>query len=376
MDKVRMYLNSLMDGTTPEKSKFNVETLSGKISGWNYIDGVICTAILNLYDITKEKELLEFVDSYMGYYISSNGEIKGFDKENYNIDAINSGKVLFRLYDYTKNEKYKLAIEKIYNQVKSHPRISTGNFWHKKIYPNQVWLDGIYMCLPFYMEYETKYNDLKGYLDILNQIKNVEKYMFNEDTGLPAHAYDESKESFWCDKKTGLSHNYWSRSLGWFIMALIDIIDVMTEQMYEQKREYMRIFRKTIDALLKYTDKETGMLYQVTTLPEREGNYLETSGSAMLAYSIMKAVRLKVLPERYLEYGLKAYNGIINKYFTCENGEYHLGGICLVAGLGPESNRRRDGSFEYYISEPVVKDDGKGTGPFILAYVESLKIRK
>ena len=374
MDCIREYMNQLIEGSTPENPKFNVEATKRKM-GWNYVDGVVCKAILDLYDINKEEKLLRFVDDFMGYYISEDGSIDGYELEKYNIDSINSGKILFRLYDYTKKEKYKIAMDTLYNQLKTHPRTSFGNFWHKKIYPNQVWLDGIYMALPFYMEYETRYNELKNYLDILNQIKNIEKYMLVKETGLPAHAYDESKKSFWCDKQTGLSHNYWSRSLGWFLMSLIDIIDVMTEQMYEQKREYMRIFRNTINAVLKYVDEETGMLYQVVNFPKREGNYLESSGSAMLAYSLIKAVRLHVLPERYLELGLKTFNGIKDKYFKKEEDGYHLGGICLVAGLGPEDNKRRDGSFEYYISEPIVKDDGKGVGPFLLAYVETLKIR-
>lgn len=374
--KIETYLNQLMEGDVPTRSKFNIEmTKDGKQPAWNYIDGVACKAILDLYDYTKNNKYLNFVDKYMGYYVNDDGTIIGFQKDKYNIDSINSGRVLFRLFDYTKKDKYRKAIDIIMAQVKTQPRISIGNFWHKLMYPNQVWLDGLYMCLPFYMEYETRYNGLTNYLDIHKQLTNVKNVMVSKETGLPAHAYDESKKSFWCDKKTGLSHNYWSRSLGWYIMALIDIIDCMDEMMYDQKRDYMDMFRNTIDALLKYADPKTGMLYQVTNMGGKEGNYLETSASAMLAYSILKGVRLHVLPPRYLEYGKKAFNGILNRYFKEDNGKFTLGGICLVAGLGPETNKRRDGSFEYYISEPIVENDGKGLGPFLLAYVEMLMIR-
>ncbi len=375
MRKEEILLNQLIDGSTPERSKFNIEGTKKKM-GWNYIDGVMGKALLDLYDFNHNEKYLEFLDEYIGFYIDEEGNIKGFELEKYNIDSINCGKVLFRLYDYTKKEKYRKAIDTIYNQIKTHPRISTGNFWHKKIYPNQVWLDGIYMCLPFYMEYETKYNKLAQYNDIHNQILNVYNLMSSPDTKLPHHAYDETKKAFWCDKETGMSKNYWSRSVGWYLMALIDIIDIMNEAIYEHKRDYMKIFKEAVDGLLQYVDKETGMLYQVVNMPNREGNYLETSGSSMLAYALLKGVRLDVLPERYLEYGIKTYNGIVDKYLKCEDGEYYLDGICLVAGLGPEDNKRRDGSFEYYISEPIVRNDGKGSGPFFMAYCEMLKIGK
>lgn len=374
MDKIFFFLEQLMEGKTPDKSRFNVEAMRKKNS-WNYIDGVMCKAILDLYEVTKNDSLVEFVDTYLGYYINNSGQILGYIKEDYNIDQINSGKVLFRLYELTRNEKYRLAIENIYDQVRNHPRVPEGNFWHKKIYPNQVWLDGIYMCLPFYMEYETKFNKYINYNDIFNQISNVEKIMKDSNTNLPHHAYDSSRKAFWCDKQTGLSKNYWSRSIGWYLMSLVDIISIMNEMIYEQKRAYMEILQANIDAVIRFLDEETGMLYQVTNMGGREGNYLETSGTAMFAYTVMKAVRLELIPNRYLKYGVKAFEGIVNKYFQEENGTYSLGGICLVAGLGPENNPTRDGSFEYYISEPVVQNDGKGVGPFFMAYAEYLRTK-
>lgn len=373
MERIIKYVDFLMEGKTPETSNFNIEAARKKSFAWNYVDGVACKALLSLYKIKKNKKILAFVDNYMGSYISDDGLIKGYKLEDFNLDFINSGKVLFTLYDLTKKAKYKKAIDILYNQIIKQPRIKAGNFWHKKIYANQVWLDGIYMCLPFYMDYETRYTKLKGYNDIYNQVLNVEKLMKEKINDLPSHAYDETKSLFWSDKKTGLSHTYWSRSIGWYLMSLVDMIDIMDEMIYDQKREYQEILQRNLDAVIKHMDKKTGMLYQVMDQGDRKGNYLETSSSAMLAYTILKAVRLDLLPKRYLEKGKKVFNGILDEYFSYKNGKFTLGGICLVAGLGPEDRPNRDGTFEYYISEPVVENDGKGVGPFLLAYVEILR---
>ena len=181
---------------------------------------------------------------------------------------------------------------------------------------------------------------------------------------------------FWADKKTGLSKNFWLRSLGWFTVSLIDVYEYMNEQMYDEYHTIKMMFKETVDSLLKFQDQESKMFYQVPNFPNREGNYLETSGSSMIAYAILKGVRLKALPERYQKIGLEIFNGICNKYLTVKNDDLNLGGICLVAGLGPETNLRRDGTFEYYMSEPVVENDAKGVGPFIMAYTEVKRLLK
>jgi len=281
--------------------------------------------------------------------------------------------VLFDLYKLTKKEKYRQAIDVIYDQLKDHPRTKSGNFWHKLIYPNQIWLDGLYMAQPFYMEYETLFNRFKNYKDIYEQFINVRKYMFNEQTKLYYHGFDESREMFWCDQTTGLSKNYWIRSIGWYVVALADVLEKMDDQMFYEYRQLMKIFREAIDGLLQYQD-ESGMWYQVIDQKNRTGNYLETSGSAMIAYAILKGVRLEYLPKSYSEFGEKCFNGIKDKYLQIENGELNLGGICLVAGLG--GKEMRDGSYEYYISEPIVSNDAKGVGPFLLAYTEILRMKE
>lgn len=370
------YIDKLMT-SKPDLPLWNIEAIKqGKKPAWNYIDGCMMVSLLELYKTTKEEKYLEFVKGFVDYYVHEDGTILGYNKEKYSTDDVSETRVLFDLYAYTKEEKYSKAIEMVYEQVKTHPRTKEGNFWHKKIYPNQVWLDGLYMMQPFYTRYETERNKMQNYADIVRQYKNVYSLMRDEKTGLYYHGFDSSKEMFWADKKTGLSKNFWLRSLGWFTVSLIDVYEYMNEQMYDEYHTIKMMFKETVDSLLKFQDQESKMFYQVPNFPNREGNYLETSGSSMIAYAILKGVRLKALPERYKKIGLEIFNGICNKYLTVKNDDLNLGGICLVAGLGPETNLRRDGTFEYYMSEPVVENDAKGVGPFIMAYTEVKRLLK
>lgn len=327
-----------------------------------------------MYSITGDKKYFEFADNFIDHKVMEDGSIDGYSVEELNIDNVNAGKTLFELYDLTGKEKYRKAIDLVYSQIGQMPRTKEGNFWHKNIYPNQVWLDGLYMCQPFYMEYETRFNNKKNYDDIFNQFFNVNRLMRDSETGLYYHAYDSSRQMFWCDTVTGLSQNFWLRALGWYSMALLDTLDKCDPSVGEPYERLKSIFVDLMDSLLKYQD-ESGMWYQVVNLGNMEKNYLETSGSSILAYALLKGVRLGFLPESYTEYGLKAFNGICDKYLTTdEDGSLHLDGICLVAGLG--GKQMRSGTFDYYMSEPVVKDDAKGVGPFLLAYTEVLRLKK
>lgn len=374
MDRIEKYIDELMEKSTPDRPIWNIEKiLQGKVSTWNYIDGCMIKAILEMYAITKNKKYFEFADAFIDSKVYDDGTIEGYDVSELNIDNVNAGKTLFELYDLTGKEKYRKAIDLIYSQIEQMPRTKEGNFWHKNIYPNQVWLDGLYMCQPFYMEYETRFNNKKNYDDIFNQFKQVVKNMRDPKTGLYYHAYDSSREMFWCDKVTGLSQNFWLRALGWYSMALLDTLDKMDNSCGEQYDKLKNAFIELMDAMLKYQD-ESGMWYQVVNLGGMEKNYLETSGSSIMAYAILKGVRLGLLPEKYREYGKKAFEGICDKYMsTDDEGNLHLGGICLVAGLGGKA--MRPGTFDYYMSEPVVKDDAKGVGPFLLAYTEMLRLK-
>lgn len=370
---VEKYVNELIDRSTLEEPVWNIEKIrAGKKASWDYIDGCMIMSLLELYKVTKKQKYLDFSEKYIGYRVQEDGTINGYHKDELNLDNINEGKNLFTLYDLTGKEKYAKATAKIYQQILEMPRTKEGNFWHKQIYPNQVWLDGLYMALPYYIEYENRFNDKKNYEDIFHMFFEVEKHMKDAKTGLYYHAYDSSKTMFWADKETGLSRNFWLRSLGWFSMALLDTL-ALADKAYPEYAHLQQMYRDLIDSLLKYQSPE-GMWYQVPNFPGREKNYLETSGSSIMAYCLMKGSRLGLLPAEYSKYGQKAFKGICDKYLTTVEGEMSLGGICLVAGLGPADNLRRDGSYEYYMSEPVVKDDAKGTAPFLLAYAEICRL--
>jgi len=377
---IEKFLDELIERSTLDVPAWDIERIrrmnkSIPKAGWSYGDGFMIKAILEMYHITGEKRYYDFAEAFLDYRVDENGHIAGYEVEDYNIDHINAAKNLFFLYEVTGKEKYRKAMDTFYFQLATHPRTVEGNFWHKKVYPNQIWLDGLYMGLPFYIEYETKYNNKQNYEDIFNQYANVVKYMRDEKTGLYFHAYDASKKAFWCDKNTGLCENFWLRALGWYAMALLDTLEKCDPLAAGTRYEELKVvFLELIDSLLQYQDA-SGMWYQLPARGGEPGNYLETSGTAIMSYCILKAVRLKVLKENYRKYAEKAFQGIMDRYLSVdEEGKIHLDGICLVAGLGPEGNLRRDGSYEYYMSEPIVKDDTKGVAPFLLAYAELCRI--
>lgn len=371
MDILKHYINQLLEESTPQAPIWNIEKIhqEGKPS-WNYMDGCMINAILELYHITDNRKYLDFADAFIDYFVKDDGSILSYNPEDYNIDNVNAGKTLFDLYRLTKKDKYRKAIDTVYSQLEKQPRTSTGNFWHKKIYPEQIWLDGLYMAQPFYMQYEITYNNCKNCMDSFNQFENVYKLMRDERNGLYYHAYDDSRKMFWCDKVTGLSDSFWLRALGWYAMALIDTIEIMPESLSEQKVRLQHIYKELIDSMLKYQDEETSMWYQVVNRGGIKPNYLETSGSAIFAYAIMKSVRLGILEDSYFTYGQRAFEGICKKYLSEKNGQLQLDGICLVAGLG--NVEMREGTFEYYMREPIVANEAKGVAPLILAYIEML----
>ncbi|MCI8446824.1 MAG: glycosyl hydrolase family 88 [Eubacterium sp.] len=375
MDRIEKYIDELMEKSTPDCPAWNMEKImQGLKSTWNYVDGCMIKAVLEMYAITSDEKYFQFAEAFIDCRVNEDGSIDGYDVNELNIDNINAGKTLFELYDLTGREKYRRAVDLVYSQIKQMPRTAEGSFWHKNIYPNQIWLDGLYMCQPFYMEYETRFNNKKNYDDIFRQFDTVVKNMRDPKTGLYYHAYDASREMFWCDKVTGLSRNFWLRALGWFSMALLDTLDKADAACGEPYENMKRTFAELMEAMLRYQD-ESGMWYQVVNVGGMEKNYLETSGSSIMAYALLKGVRLGFLPELYREYGRKAFHGICDRYLTAdEQGSLHLGGICLVAGLG--GSQKRPGTFDYYMSEPVVSDDAKGVGPFLLAYTEMLRLEK
>lgn len=367
------YINYLMDHSDSEHPAWNLEMIrSGKNNKWNYIDGCMITGILELYEITGEARYLDFADRFLSGFVEEDGSIRTYDVEEYSLDNVNPAKNLITMYGLTGKEKYRKAIELVRSQLSTMPRTPEGNFWHKLIYPNQVWLDGIYMALPFYMEYEKRFDAQKDCQDICQQIANVEIRMRDPETGLYYHGYDASRKMYWADPDSGCSPNFWLRAEGWFILGLVDVLEIMKDlPMQAESVHLQHMLLDLANALSKYQDP-SGLWYQLIALPELEGNYLETSGTALISAALLKAVRLGFLPESFRAVGEKAFYGIVDHRLTKNaDGTPCVTGICLVAGLGGEQHR--DGSVAYYLSEPVVQNDAKGVGPLLLAYTEMLR---
>lgn len=339
---------------------------------WNYEDGCVLKGCIDLYAATGDPFYRSFVLDYLFRYVAQDGTIANYELGKYNIDSINCGKALFFALDETGDERFRKAIEFHMQRLREHPRCGCGNFWHKSIYPHQIWLDGLYMAQPFYMAYETRFHKLADVADITRQFANVRKYLFNEEKQLYYHACDTARVQPWADRETGCSRNFWLRSMGWYLMSLIDCIDCCSEMLYEHYRLLIDLFREAVRGILRWQDRETGLFWQVIDRGDHPGNYLETSGSAMVAYALIKGVRLGVLnEEKYLPIGRRVYESLVQHKLIPGDGGLHLCDICAVAGLSD----KRDGSVAYYLSEPRVCDDSKGVGPFMMAYAEYLRTR-
>ena len=364
IQKFEQYIEQIIADSKPDAPIWNAR----KPKGWDYVDGCIIGAFLELCYTTKNTKYFNFAKDFEDYRVNDDGEILTYDRLSYNLDNVNSAKTFLTLYQITKDKKYRKGAARVYQQLLEHPRTKEGNFWHKKVYTEQVWLDGLYMALPFYMEYEVLFQNSKNINDIYNQLFNVYELMRDKETGLYYHGYDSAKQQPWANKTTGLSLNFWLRSLGWYSMALLDTLNKASDKGSENWDKLKNIFIELCESMLKFQD-ESGMWYDVVNFPDREPNYLETSGSAMYSYSFLKGYRLKILEDiKFKEAGLKAFNEIIERYLRLKNGKLSLGGTVSVSGLSDT----RNGTFEYYMSEPIAENDAKGIGPMILAYNEYL----
>ena len=335
---------------------------------WNYTHGLELLAMLQVSEKTGDEKYYHYAENYADTVVHEDGTIQTYVLEKYNIDHINPGKILFPIYKKTQNPKYLKALQLLRSQMETHPRISNGGFWHKQIYPHQVWLDGLYMACPFLAEYGKTFNEPALFDEVALQLTTAYQDLIDEETGLLYHGWDESREQRWADPVTGRSPHFWSRSIGWYMMALVDVLDFMPAD-HPQREEIITILHRIATAVEKYRDPETGMWYQVTNLTEREGNYLESSGSIMFIYSWVKGAQKGYLPESFAGKGATAYNQFVERFIR-ENGDGTISvtDVCSVAGLGGEKNYR-DGSFSYYISEPVRDDDPKAVGPFIMVSI-------
>ena len=335
---------------------------------WEYDNGVIFKGIESLWKITGDKKYFDFIKKNMDFFIDESGDIRKYSVTEYNIDHVNNGKLLFLLYKETGLEKYKKAAFLLREQLKNHPRTAQGAFWHKQIYPYQIWLDGLYMGSPFYAEFIKEFGETLEFDDVTKQFLICESHAKDSETGLLYHAWDEKKVQPWCNKETGLSKNFWSRSMGWYVMAIVDVLDYIPEN-HKDRDRIIEILNEVLESLLKVRDEETGLWYQVLDKGHRKGNYIEASGSCMILYAIAKGAKKGYLPEKWFDIAKTTYKSIIDEFITItQEGLVNLNKTCAVAGLGGVG--KRDGTYEYYISEPIVTNDPKGVGAFILAAAE------
>lgn len=337
-------------------------------TSWVYETAVFMKALEQVWEQTGEQKYFDYVKAFTDSYVEANGNIKTYELEEYNIDHVNSGKVLLMLYNATHDDKYKSAAALNMKQLETHPRTQEGGFWHKKIYPWQMWLDGIYMGAPFYAQYAKMFDRPEAFDDVANQIILVARHTYDSTTGLYSHGWDESKQQKWADPTTGRSPNFWGRAIGWYAMGIVDVLDYFPND-HPKREEILEILRNLARGVRKYQDEKTGLWYQVLDQGSRAGNFFEASASAMFVYALAKAVRIGYLDQSYLTVAERGYHGILENLIKVEpDGLVTLTQVCQVAGLGGKPYR--NGSYEYYVSTPIVSNDLKGVGPFIMASIE------
>lgn len=334
---------------------------------WDYVTGTVLKGFEELWRHTGEQRYFDYIKQTVDSVINADGSINDYKLSDYNIDEINEGRMLLLLYKETGQEKYKKAAELLRSQLADQPRNSQGGFWHKQRYPYQMWLDGLYMGSPFYAEYGKMFDEPENFDDVVNQFVLIEKHVRDPKTGLLYHAWDEKQEQEWADPQTGLSKIFWGRALGWYGMALVDVLDYLPEA-HSGRETLIVILQRLAVAVARVQDDSSGVWWQVVDQPRREGNYLEASVSCMFTYALAKGTRLGYLDKAYKYVAEKAHQGIIKQFIT-ENpdGTINLTQICKSAGLG----YGRAGSYDYYVhQEERVENDGKGLGPFIMASLE------
>ena len=381
---------------------------------WDYQWGLVLKGFEQVWRATGEQKYFDYIQHNIDAFVQPDGTIRGYQVDEYNVDRLNTGKVLFDLYAETREEKYKRALDLLRSQLDTQPRTQSGGFWHKQIYPYQMWLDGIYMADAFYAQYESVFasreaakqsptppviasgakqsprsnleiassqktllamtHTMTSWEDIAHQIILIEAHTRDEKTGLLYHAWDESKQQRWANPETGCSPHFWGRAIGWYVMAIVDVLDFMPRD-HARHDELITILNRKIVALLLVQDANTGVWWQVLNQTHRAGNYLESSASGMFVYAMSKGARNGYLPKGLLAVARVAYDGILKQFVKVDNdGQAHLTGTCRSAGWG--GTPYRDGTYEYYIGKPVMADNHHGVGAFLLASTEIEKLDK
>ena len=335
---------------------------------WNYEQGLMLWALYQMSVHTGEEKYADFVHGNLDQYIEANGSIRLYKLSDYNLDLVAPGRSLLVVYQMTKEEKYLNAADTLMRQLREQPRTKEGGFWHKKIYPFQMWLDGLYMAEPFHAFHSRVFGEPAEYDDIANQFTWIASHTRDQKTGLFYHGWDESKQQRWANPETGCSPSLWGRAMGWFAMGLVDVLDYFPPD-HPKRKELVSILQQLCDALLKYRDEKSFLWYQVVDQGERKGNYLESSASCMFAYAFAKGANMGYLEKSFFKAAEQAFKGITERLVTInKDGFVDLHNTCKGAGLG--GNPYRDGSFEYYIGEQQRTNDMKGVGPFLLAAIE------
>lgn len=357
-------LNKQMATTVMTIWRDSMTNGNGRPAKWSYDQGVVLKGIEGLWKFTGEGKYFEYMQKSMDHFVDDDGNIGTYKFADYNLDNILCGRILLTLYKVTGNQKYYKAASTLRKQLAQQPRIQEGGFWHKKIYPDQMWLDGLYMAEPFYAEWAKTFHEDSAFNDIARQFIVIEKHARDSKTGLLYHGYDESKKQAWANKTTGVSPNFWARAMGWYGMALVDALPYFPQD-NPQRKKLIEILKKYVIAIAKVQDSKSGLWWDVLNFPNRKGNYLEASASCMFVYTLLKGVRMGYLPSSCLPIAKKGYAGITKKFITNVDGQTNLEGTVSVSGLG--GHPYRDGSYEYYVKEKVVTNDAKGVGAFLLA---------
>ena len=343
----------------------------GRNVKWDYTAGLFTLSLLKLNEKLPTPAYVDFSKDAIGSFITPDGGIQGYKPDEYNIDNIAPGKTVIALYELTKEERYKKCADLLRKQLETQPRTSQGGFWHKLRYPSQMWLDGLFMGAPFYAEYTGDFHGpTADFDDVVKQFRLIDEHLYDAGSGLYFHGWDEKREQDWADKTTGRSSNFWGRAVGWWAMAQVDVLDFLPKD-HPGRAEIIAHIKKTSAGIVKHQDAASGLWWQVLDKGGNEGNYLEATASAMFVYSMAKAVNNGYLSHEYVPAILKGYDGLITKLIKTDGGgQVSLMKCCSVAGLG----YGRDGSYAYYLREPVIDNDLKGVGPFILAGIEVQKL--
>ncbi len=340
---------------------------------WDYTAGLVLLAIDRVASARNDASMRSYVKRNMDRFVQSDGSITGYKLDEFNLDQIAQGRLLFPLLTRTNDQRYRKAAQHLREQLSKHPRTAEGGFWHKQIYPEQMWLDGLYMAEPFYAQFARTFNEPAAHDDIAKQFLLVTRHTRDPKTGLMYHGWDAAKAQKWANPQTGLSPEFWGRAMGWYMVGVVDVLDYLPRD-HKDRDAIILTLQQAAEAVTTVQDPVTGLWWQVLDQPNRTGNYLESSASSMFVYSLAKAARLGYVDARYRKIATRGFDGLVrNLVKTGSDGLPSLTNICQVAGLG--GNLRKDGSyrsgtFEYYISEPIVADDYKGVGPFIMAALE------